>query len=81
MQATARCALLQADATLEPAGVPQMKGELAACLALVGSVGMTDAARALLVRDQITTEQFDVLTAPMRAAGIDFDVLREADRD
>ena len=40
-----------------------------------------DAALALLVRDLITTEQFDILTAPMRAAGIDFDVLREANRD
>ena len=39
------------------------------------------AARALLVRDQITTEQFDVLTAPMRAAGINFYSLGEADRD
>ena len=36
-----------------------------------------DAAWALLVRDLITTEQFDVLTAPMRAAGINFDSLRE----
>ena len=40
-----------------------------------------DAAGALVVRDLITTEQFDVLTAPMRAAGIDFDALTEADRD
>ena len=40
-----------------------------------------DAVLALLVRDLITTEQFDALTAPMRAAGIDFDALREADRD
>ena len=40
----------------------------------------SDAALALLVRDLITTEQFDVLTAPMRAAGIDFDTLREADQ-
>ena len=40
-----------------------------------------DATWALLVRDLITTEQFDTLTAPMRAAGIDFDALREADRD
>ena len=40
-----------------------------------------DAARALLVRDLITTKHFDVLTAPMRAAGIDFDTLTEADRD
>ena len=39
------------------------------------------AAWALLVRDLITTEQFDVLTAPMRAAGVDFDALTEADRD
>lgn len=39
------------------------------------------AALALLVRDLITTEQFDVLTAPMRAAGINFDALAEADRD
>ena len=34
-----------------------------------------DAVRALLVRDLITTEQFDTLTAPMRAAGINFDTL------
>ena len=40
-----------------------------------------DAAGALVVRDLITTEQFDVLTAPMRAAGIDFNSLTEADRD
>ena len=40
-----------------------------------------DAAIALLVRDLITTKQFDILTAPMRAAGIDFDALTEADRD
>ena len=40
-----------------------------------------DAALALLVRDLITTEQFDSLTAPMRAAGIDFNALTEADRD
>ncbi len=39
------------------------------------------AAWALLVRDLISTTQFDVLTAPMRAAGIDFDALGEADRD
>lgn len=40
-----------------------------------------DAALALLVRDLITTGQFDVLTAPMREAGIDFDALSEGDRD
>ena len=34
-----------------------------------------DAAGALVVRDLITTEQFDALTAPMRAVGIDFDAL------
>ena len=39
-----------------------------------------DAALALLVRDLITTDHFDILTAPMRAAGIDFDALREADK-
>ena len=38
-------------------------------------VAAGDVALALLVRDLITTEQFDVLTAPMRAAGIDFDAL------
>ena len=38
----------------------------------------SDAALALLVRDLISTDHFDVLTAPMRAAGIDFDVLGEA---
>ena len=37
------------------------------------------AALALLVRDLITTEQFDALTAPMRAAGIDFDALTGTD--
>ena len=36
-----------------------------------------DAVIALLVRDLISTEQFDVLTAPMRAAGIDFNSLTE----
>ena len=36
---------------------------------------------ALLVRDLITKDHFDILTAPMRAAGIDFDTLTEADRD
>ena len=40
-----------------------------------------DAVIALLVRDLITKDHFDVLTAPMRAAGIDFDTLTEADRD
>ena len=39
------------------------------------------AARALVVRDLISTEQFDILTAPMRAAGIDFDALTAPDRD
>ena len=34
---------------------------------------------ALVVRDLITTEQFDILTAPMRAAGIDFDTLTGTD--
>ena len=42
-----------------------------------GSVAW-DAVRALVVRDLITTEQFDILTAPMRAAGINFDALTEA---
>ena len=40
-----------------------------------------DAVRALLVRDLITTKQFDTLTAPMRAAGVNFDALSEGDRD
>ena len=40
-----------------------------------------NAARALVVRDLITAEQFDTLTAPMRAAGIDFDALGEDNRD
>ena len=39
-----------------------------------------DAALALLVRDLITTKQFDTLTAPMREAGINFDALTEANR-
>ena len=34
-----------------------------------------DATWALVMRDLITTEQFDTLTAPMRAAGINFDAL------
>ena len=32
-------------------------------------------ANALIVRDLISVEHFDILTAPMRAAGIDFDNL------
>ena len=44
-------------------------------------VAALDAAGALVVRDLITAEQFDTLTAPMRAAGINFDALTEADRD
>ena len=32
-------------------------------------------ANALVVRDLISVEHFDILTAPMRAAGIDFDNL------
>ena len=30
-------------------------------------------AAALVVRDLITVEQFEMLVAPMRAAGVDFD--------
>ena len=55
----------------------------AACV-VAGNVARgaaVDAAWALVVRDLITTEQFDILTAPMRSAGINFDALREADRD
>ena len=44
-------------------------------------VAAWDAAWALVVRDLITTKQFDILTAPMRAAGINFNSLTEADRD
>ena len=33
------------------------------------------AAEALVVRDLISQEQFDTLTAPMRAAGVNFDAL------
>ena len=33
------------------------------------------AAEALVVRDLISPEQFDVLSAPMRAAGVNFDEL------
>lgn len=33
------------------------------------------AAIALVLRDLLTPEQFDTLTAPMRAAGVDFDAL------
>ncbi|MCL2464838.1 MAG: hypothetical protein FWF28_07190 [Micrococcales bacterium] len=35
------------------------------------------AAEALVVRDLITSDQFEILVAPMRAAGIDFDTLGE----
>ena len=34
-----------------------------------------DAAVALVVRDLISQEHFDTLTAPMRAAGVNFDEL------
>ena len=54
----------------------------AACV-VAGNVAR-DAARvaawALVVRDLITTEQFDILTAPMRSAGINFDALGEAQK-
>jgi hypothetical protein len=39
------------------------------------------AAMALLVRGQITTEHFETLVAPMRAAGIDFDNLTGSEND
>ena len=39
------------------------------------------AALAIIVRDLITPEQFDILTAPMRAAGIDFDALATGSGD
>ena len=39
------------------------------------SVAARAAALALVVRDLITPDQFATLTAPMRAAGIDFDTL------
>lgn len=41
--------------------------KMAACCAAV------DAAEALVMRDLITSEQFDILTAAMRAAGVTFD--------
>jgi hypothetical protein len=37
-----------------------------------GTAYAAGAARALIVRDKITPEQFDILTAPMRAAGVEF---------
>ena len=52
---------------------------VAAGVAAASAAG--DAALALLARDQITTKQFDIITAPMREAGIDFDTLTEANRD
>lgn len=38
-----------------------------------------DAALALVVRDLISREDFDTLTAPFRAAGVDFDALGKED--
>ena len=38
-------------------------------------VAAWDAARALVLRDVLSVEHFNTLTAPMRAAGIDFDTL------
>ena len=55
MKATARCALLQAEAQLEPATLDQFKGQITACLALVASVGMTDADRTEWVRAAAVT--------------------------
>jgi hypothetical protein len=40
-----------------------------------------EAAMALVVRDRITTEHFEILVAPMRAAGIDFDNLTGSEDD
>ena len=64
------------DAALDAAWDAAWRAARAAALAAVRG-----ATRALLARDLITTEHFDVLTAPMRAAGIDFNALTEADRD
>ena len=79
----ARSAALDAalDAAWDAAeGAARVAALDAAWDAVWGTVWGTagDAALALLVRDLITTEQFDILTAPMRAAGINFDALREA---
>ena len=54
--------------------------QVAACAFLVASWdapqdAATHAAWAIIVRDLITPDQFDTLTAPMRAAGINFDGL------
>lgn len=40
--------------------------------ALAAELAAVDAAAAIVTRDLITAEQFAVLTAPMRAAGVDF---------
>ena len=68
------------DAALAATGDAAWGAALAATWEATGSAAKS-AVGALLVRDLITTEQFDVLTAPMRAAGIDFNALTEADRD
>ena len=45
---------------------------VAAAITAAGGIAGS-AAMAVVVRDKITAEQFDVLTAPMRAAGVVFD--------
>lgn len=40
-----------------------------------GASRAAQAACAIVVRDRITPDQFDTLTAPMRAAGVNFDGL------
>jgi hypothetical protein len=46
--------------------------QAAAFAAQAAAFAARDAAGALVVRDKITPEQFDILTAPMRAAGVEF---------
>ena len=68
------------SAALAAAGDAAWAAARSAALAAAGDAALA-AAGAIVVRDLISTEQFDVLTAPIRAAGINFDALTEADRD
>ena len=60
--------------------VSRVAARIAARIAAGGAArvvagGATWGANALIVRDLISAKHFDILTAPMRAAGIDFDNL------
>ena len=63
------------DAAGDAALTASRAAGVAARAARVATWGAAGGTNALIVRDLISVEHFDILAAPMRAAGIDFDNL------